>query len=58
MKQIIKADGYLGLWKGMWPTLCRDGPGVGTYYAAFEFFRRALTSEGQPSSFGTLMLSG
>lgn len=58
MRQIVKADGILGLWKGMWPTLCRDGPGVGTYYAVFEMFRRYKTPEGQSSTFGVLMFSG
>jgi len=35
-RRIVREQGMRGLWRGFGPTLLRDGPGVGAWYAAFE----------------------
>jgi len=39
---VIKDKGISGMFRGLSPTLMRDMPGVGTWYAAFELARSAL----------------
>eukprot|EP01087_Luapelamoeba_hula_P000021 TRINITY_DN10011_c0_g1_i1.p1 TRINITY_DN10011_c0_g1~~TRINITY_DN10011_c0_g1_i1.p1 ORF type:complete len:308 (+),score=26.84 TRINITY_DN10011_c0_g1_i1:306-1229(+) len=58
IKQIVRQEGLAGMWRGMWPTLCRDSIGVGAYYATFEWARRALTKQGEAPSIWILMASG
>jgi solute carrier family 25 carnitine/acylcarnitine transporter 20/29 len=36
-KKIVQQNGLGGLWRGVGATLLRDGPGVGAWYASFEF---------------------
>jgi solute carrier family 25 carnitine/acylcarnitine transporter 20/29 len=38
-KKIVQQHGLRGLWRGVGPTLLRDGPGVGAWYASFEFVK-------------------
>ncbi len=60
-KQIIKEKGIVGLWKGLGPTLLRDAPGVGAWYACFEITRRMLIPEGKTArdvGFAGLLVSG
>ncbi|EKU21566.1 hypothetical protein NGA_0360510, partial [Nannochloropsis gaditana CCMP526] len=33
--QAWRGGGFRGLWNGLLPTLCRDGPGVGAWFLAF-----------------------
>jgi solute carrier family 25 carnitine/acylcarnitine transporter 20/29 len=60
-RKILRERGIRGLWTGFAPTIARDGPGVGAYYAFFELGKRWLTPEGKSLSntgFWTLMLAG
>jgi len=41
---VIREKGVLGLYRGLSPTLLRDIPGVGTWYASFELARRFLSA--------------
>jgi len=38
-----RADGLRGLYRGLFPMIIRDVPGVGAWYATFELARRLLT---------------
>lgn len=38
-KKIVQQHGLRGLWRGVGPTLLRDGPGVGAWYASFEYVK-------------------
>ncbi|KAJ3146227.1 hypothetical protein HDU89_006368 [Geranomyces variabilis] len=39
---VIATDGAKGLWRGTWPTILRNVPGSGLYFACLEQTRRAL----------------
>lgn len=43
VRQVVQSDGIRGLWKGLGPTLVRDVPGVGAWYAGYEVTRKLLT---------------
>jgi solute carrier family 25 carnitine/acylcarnitine transporter 20/29 len=38
-RKIVQRHGLRGLWRGIGPTLLRDGPGVGAWYASFEWVK-------------------
>ncbi|ELR14052.1 carrier superfamily protein [Acanthamoeba castellanii str. Neff] len=60
-KKIVQQHGLRGLWRGVGPTLLRDGPGVGAWYASFEFVKRLLIPEGKTAKdlgFSRLLLAG
>lgn len=40
IRSLIKSDGILGLWRGWPPTVMRDAPFSGTYWAAYESMKR------------------
>jgi len=42
-RQIVEADGKLGLWRGTAPTLARNVPGVGLYFYTLQTVRYHLT---------------
>ncbi|GAM20206.1 hypothetical protein SAMD00019534_033810 [Acytostelium subglobosum LB1] len=44
IRQIIKKDGILGMFKGLRPTLLRDIPGDMVYFTMYEFMKRRLTT--------------
>lgn len=39
VRTVTRRAGVVSLWRGLGATLCRDVPGVGAYYLAFESFR-------------------
>ncbi|XP_064538705.1 probable mitochondrial glutathione transporter SLC25A40 [Drosophila montana] len=41
LRSLIKSQGVLGLWRGWPPTIMRDAPFSGTYWAAYESMKRA-----------------
>lgn len=41
LRSLIKSQGVLGLWRGWPPTVMRDAPFSGTYWAAYESMKRA-----------------
>ncbi|EFA84164.1 mitochondrial substrate carrier family protein [Heterostelium album PN500] len=55
IRQIIRKDGFLGLFKGLRPTLARDIPGDMVYFTMYEFMKRKLSalskSSGHPEHF-------
>ena len=47
--QIIREDGFLGLFRGMTPTLAREVPGYFFFFGGYEFSRYLLTPKGKTS---------
>lgn len=45
--QIIREDGFLGLFRGMTPTLAREVPGYFFFFGGYELFRHLLTPKGK-----------
>ncbi|GAA5927450.1 Hem25p [Sporobolomyces koalae] len=43
-KQVVKADGLAGLWRGTTPTLYRNVPGVSMYFLTLSKFRTLVGS--------------
>ncbi len=48
--QIIKNEGYKGLFKGFWATFFRDVPGWGVYFYAYEGLKALCTNYMKPDS--------
>jgi len=56
---VVKQHGIsAGLYRGLAPTLMRDVPGVGTWYAFFEITRRFLTTNNYVTGFPATLCSG
>lgn len=47
---LSEPQGLAGFWKGLAPTVVRDGPGIGFYMLAFEFCKTTLHSQSDNSS--------
>ncbi|KAJ3161406.1 hypothetical protein HDU86_007188 [Geranomyces michiganensis] len=47
---VVASDGAAGLWRGTWPTILRNVPGSGLYFACLEQTRRALRALSSSSS--------
>lgn len=45
--QIIRQDGFLGLFRGMTPTLVREVPGYFFFFGGYELSRYLLTPKGK-----------
>ncbi|KAH8235382.1 hypothetical protein KR038_005593, partial [Drosophila bunnanda] len=43
LRSLIRHHGVLGLWRGWPPTVMRDAPFSGTYWAVYEAMKRAFT---------------
>lgn len=54
MMEVVENGGVLGLWRGIIPTILRDGPGLGFYFLAYDEARNQLQKRaplGLPLSF-------
>jgi len=40
-------SGFRGMWRGVSPTILRDGPGLGLYFLAFDASKQQLTNNGE-----------
>ncbi|CAM9231194.1 unnamed protein product [Choristocarpus tenellus] len=67
MKHILHHRGVFGMWQGLWPTMMRDGVGMGIYFLSFETTKRGLMllqsrQAGKelttPQGYGTVLLAG
>lgn len=45
--QIVREDGFLGLFRGMVPTLVREVPGYFFFFGGYELSRYFLTPKGK-----------
>mmetsp|Transcript_2729 Transcript_2729/g.3889 ORF Transcript_2729/g.3889 Transcript_2729/m.3889 type:complete len:297 (-) Transcript_2729:87-977(-) len=46
MRAIIRTDGYIGMTKGLVPTLYRDVPSYGLYFAVYDYLKTFLPTIG------------
>lgn len=60
LKRVWKSGGVRACYKGLWPTILRETPSYGVYFASFEGFRRLWTTEDNQGHLGnaSLMLAG
>ena len=47
---VLRSEGVLGLWRGLWPSLMRTVPGVGIYFSTAHALRSRLGSSGDATS--------
>lgn len=55
---ILKEEGIKGLYRGTAATALRDVPGSGAYFVAYEFFKRKLTTPGEPLNPAATLFAG
>merc|ERR1712032_222361 len=41
-QSIVRAENVTGLWRGLWPSVCRTVPGVGIYFSSVHWMRSQL----------------
>ena len=39
VKQLIRNEGFLSLWRGITATACRDVPGLASYFTIYNYFK-------------------
>lgn len=54
LNQVVRQDSFLGLWKGLTPSLYRTVPGVGMYFCTLHTMKSAFTNE--PTFYENLLL--
>jgi len=52
---IVRAENVTGLWKGLWPSVCRTVPGVGIYFSSVHWMRSQLGGR-KPTTTQALMM--
>ena len=60
MLQVWRKGGIIACYRGLWPTILRETPSYGVYFACFEAFRRHWTTEENEGHLNNaqLMLAG
>ncbi|KAI8870251.1 mitochondrial carrier [Ramicandelaber brevisporus] len=43
-RNVVATDGVLGLWRGTWPTIIRNVPGMAMYFGTLNQVRTAITA--------------
>jgi len=56
-KNIVAQENFLGLWRGVIPSLVRTVPGVGLYFSSMHFMKANLC-EGRPSHLQSVFIGG
>jgi len=56
-KNIVAQENFLGLWRGVIPSLVRTVPGVGLYFSSMHFMKANLC-EGRPSHLQSVLIGG
>lgn len=54
IKQLVKLEGFLSLWRGLGPTLLRDVPFSSIYWANYEFMKQKLNQRKPTLQFSLL----
>jgi hypothetical protein len=59
---VVKSEGFRGVFRGLGTTICREVPGFGIYFVAYEFMTRSAGDHGEPrpqvSTFHMLLAGG
>eukprot|EP01116_Phalansterium_solitarium_P016643 TRINITY_DN3906_c0_g2_i1.p1 TRINITY_DN3906_c0_g2~~TRINITY_DN3906_c0_g2_i1.p1 ORF type:complete len:307 (+),score=93.36 TRINITY_DN3906_c0_g2_i1:96-1016(+) len=55
---VYREEGIRGLYRGTAATALRDVPGSGAYFVAYEFFKRAMSKEGEPLNPAKTLFAG
>ncbi|XP_064484642.1 mitochondrial basic amino acids transporter-like [Ornithodoros turicata] len=58
LRQIHRAEGIRGVFRGLGSTVLRDAPAFGVYFASYEFLVRKTSEKGGPVSNLELMMAG
>jgi hypothetical protein len=62
VSQVLKTEGLRGIFRGLGTTICREVPGFGVYFFAYEFMTRSAGDNGEPgppvSTFHMLLAGG
>ncbi len=55
IRAIAQKDGIISLWRGVWATMLRDGPGLGLYFLSYTEGKRLLGEQlpHRPLAFGS-----
>jgi hypothetical protein len=59
--QVVRTEGLRGIFRGLGTTICREVPGFGTYFLAYEFLTRSSGENGEsglPLSTVHMLLAG
>lgn len=48
LSQVVKTEGLRGVFRGLGTTICREVPGFGIYFFAYEFMTRSAADDGEP----------
>jgi len=54
-RSIVCAENVTGLWRGLWPSVCRTVPGVGIYFSSMHWMRSQLGGR-KPSTTQALLI--
>lgn len=47
VSQVVKTEGLRGIFRGLGSTICREVPGFGSYFLAYEFLTRSTGENGE-----------
>ncbi|KAI6213697.1 hypothetical protein M3Y94_00181600 [Aphelenchoides besseyi] len=56
LRSIMKESGPRTLFRGIWATQLRDCPGLGIYFASYEFLARSMSRDGTMEALTSLQL--
>ncbi|XP_033606387.1 mitochondrial basic amino acids transporter isoform X2 [Cryptotermes secundus] len=48
LSQVVKTEGFRGVFRGLGTTICREVPGFGLYFVAYEFMTRSAGDLSEP----------
>jgi len=54
-RSIVVAENVTGLWRGLWPSVCRTVPGVGIYFSSVHWMRSQLEGR-KPTTVQALLI--
>ena len=56
-RHIIQTDGFMGLFRGLTPTMAREVPGYFFFFGGYEFSRRLATGMDNRDKLGLCAIS-
>lgn len=58
IKEMYRTGGISSIFRGVVPTLARDGPGSALYFATYEYLKKSLTDPGKDMSLFAITTAG